>query len=80
MFFVYYRHEGGLIRRWRLGFEWWHGPNFFWRTNWTVYIAGFGFGVCRDRLTKDDFIELKMRLMKCSREEVLATPNVFKDW
>jgi hypothetical protein len=45
----YYRHECGLIEQGRIGFQWWHGPNFFFRSKHnTIYIAGFGHGFCRE--------------------------------
>lgn len=53
---IYYRHEGGFIRRWRLGLQWWHGPNFHWRTNKHIYSFGFGYGFERQCYTFADYL------------------------
>ena len=38
---VYIRHEGQYIRFRRLGIQWWHGPNLYFRTRTHIFEWGY---------------------------------------
>lgn len=35
---IYYRHEGAIIQKFKIGFQWWHGPTFYFRTDTGIYV------------------------------------------